>query len=630
MTKRIAEFDLWRPGYGGAVVSILLAGTTALASVFEDEALTIPAENPQTLDAMTQEGGVRYGKFAKPLYTGQSYFLLIDGIENSGIVRPAFSSLDGEDAGAAVITAPGSSYPVKLSDLAGRSVNVANYGDFVEGSSGVAATNTATLNLAIAALTNGGEVHIPAGTYKINGTSLPEGVILVGDSRESTVLQSVLGAISFTVIGNRAGFKDITLDGNSLSSNSVGVSSTGNDEIIFSSVMIRRFETGIHFIGGKGHVWRDFSIENVVFGALLHGDTDTGGGGSGNGDKFEDLIWSGGVVSVASSVGVEMSYEDTVCHNLLLESVGFENCLGVALVLNGCQNVKMDSCWWKGNTVNADVHDDSLVLTSDKDYLNDICNIVFASGRMEDGEFIVNGTLENFVVSDMKLEGVTFNLVGPLKNYLIVQDCFEDAEVIITGDTTRFLRTTTTLSGTSFGLTTSNTAVKAWGISLEPGQIVYLEGKVIGRGRNTANRAIYHIAVGAYMLGATLNYEAQSANFTVGELITGQTSGATARVQADTDSGTTGALTLTDIQGTFIDGEIIVDGATGSARVNGAISVPVAALDTVGVVSLRTAYESDTDWAATFVVNQQEVELRVTGDTNQTVEWTVDVDVVSN
>lgn len=70
----------------------------------------------------------------------------------------------------------------------------------------------------------------------------------------------------------------------------------------------------------------------------------------------------------------------------------------------------------------------------------------------------------------------------------------------------------------------------------------------------------------------TLAYDAQTGNFTLGLTITGGTSGATAVIVKDTDSGTTGTLTLKTISGTFSDNEIITDTSTGSATVNGTLT----------------------------------------------------------
>ncbi|WP_434733762.1 hypothetical protein NL154_05690 [Rhizobium sp. YTUHZ044] len=65
-----------------------------------------------------------------------------------------------------------------------------------------------------------------------------------------------------------------------------------------------------------------------------------------------------------------------------------------------------------------------------------------------------------------------------------------------------------------------------------------------------------------------LNFDAQTANFTVGATVTGGTSGATGVIQSQVDSGTTGYLILGNITGTFVDNEIVAGGG-GSATVNG-------------------------------------------------------------
>lgn len=621
MTKRIAEFDLWRPGYGGAVVSVYLAGTTTLASIYTDEDLTVAADNPQTLSSRSDPDGTNSGKFAAPVYVGTSYYLSIDGIENTGIIRPGLSDLAGEDSSEAEITASGSGYALSLEDFAALSVNVAAYGAFVAGSGGVAATNTATMELAIAALANGGEVIVPAGTYKVNSFEVPEGVVIRGAGREATTLQSILGAVSFTLVGDRAGFRDITLDGSSLSTDSIGVKATAKNETVFNSVMIRRFETGMHFLGGKGHVWNDLSIENTETGAKLHGDDSA----------FEDLIWVGGLVSVATTIGVSLSYEDAVCHNITLAGVGFELCTGTALDINGAQSIELIGYWFDGNTKDVNIQDDTATLTPATSANNDVINVRFIGGRFDGGEFEVTGTCRDVVIQNSKIEDVDFTLSTPLTNFLILQDCFEDSDVTISGESTKLLRLTTSNDGASFGVTTTNSATKAWSIALEPGQMVFLEGKVIGKGRNVAQRGIYHISAGAYRVGSALAYDTQTANFTAGATVTGASSGATARIQADADGGATGTLTLIDITGAFIDNEIITDnnGTPGSATVNGTLTPTGAVVDGSGVTALRTAYETNANWAASFVANGNEIELRVTGDTSQTVEWTVHVDVVS-
>lgn len=74
-----------------------------------------------------------------------------------------------------------------------------------------------------------------------------------------------------------------------------------------------------------------------------------------------------------------------------------------------------------------------------------------------------------------------------------------------------------------------------------------------------------------YRITRTLDYDTQTGNFTVGDVITGATSGATAVILEDNDAGATGTLTLGTIDGVFVAGEIITDTATGSASVNGTL-----------------------------------------------------------
>jgi hypothetical protein len=68
---------------------------------------------------------------------------------------------------------------------------------------------------------------------------------------------------------------------------------------------------------------------------------------------------------------------------------------------------------------------------------------------------------------------------------------------------------------------------------------------------------------------ATLAYDAQTANFTVGATLTGGTSGATAMIKKDSDNETTGTLTIKNISGTFQNDEVITGSSGGSATANG-------------------------------------------------------------
>ncbi|NCN28301.1 hypothetical protein GW915_12095 [bacterium] len=77
-----------------------------------------------------------------------------------------------------------------------------------------------------------------------------------------------------------------------------------------------------------------------------------------------------------------------------------------------------------------------------------------------------------------------------------------------------------------------------------------------------------------------LLYDAETATFTtLAQIITGGTSGAKAELVAVTDWGTTGVLTLRDVQGTFQDNETITGSNEGSATVNGTIGDTYLAYD---------------------------------------------------
>jgi hypothetical protein len=87
------------------------------------------------------------------------------------------------------------------------------------------------------------------------------------------------------------------------------------------------------------------------------------------------------------------------------------------------------------------------------------------------------------------------------------------------------------------------------------------------------------VALGGAAAVATLPYDTQTVNYIVNDVLTGGTSGAVALIQADSDSGATGTLTLQILSGTFQDNETITGGLQGSALVNGTASFLYAAND---------------------------------------------------
>ena len=129
--------------------------------------------------------------------------------------------------------------------------------------------------------------------------------------------------------------------------------------------------------------------------------------------------------------------------------------------------------------------------------------------------------------------------------------------------------------------------------------------------------------------GSTLAYDAQTANFTLGAVLTGGTSGATARIIADSDSGATGTLTVKNIIGIFADNEALTDSSGGAATCNGTLTAQNAAL--LGSTNqMATAVETVAGYTADFAVAAGNVEVNVTGAAAATIDWIVAASVTVN
>ena len=612
---RIAEFDLWRPGYAGAIVTVFVAGTTARASLFSDEGLQVAIANPQTLDTMAL-GGTLYGKFLSTVYTSSPYELDIDG-QQTGIERPPLTNIVGQDASAAIVTATGGSVAHTLADISARVVYANDHGALGTSSAVNHATLTAAIGVASAA--GAGVVVIPGGSFPFTALTLPGGVVLRGEGRGSTVLQCQSQGDCITIGGDRAGLRMLTLDGIDLQANSVGVFSKANNETIFDDVLVKRFNTGLYAKGGRRAQWQDLSIENCATGAKLHGDSDSGGGA--DGDQYRDNTWQGGLISLCTGVGIDLSYEDRKCIHNFFNDIGFEDNTGTALRVYGARYTHTDNSWWSGNTVALSVQDDTDMTVDD----NTVIGLHLQGGGITGGEISFEDTCQDVIIEKMALSDVDFTLTTP-GNAILVLDCTEDPLVTISGDGTKFTRWRSTLKGEAAGQTTDASATKAWSIRLDPGQVGLLEAKVCAVRRDGITGAVYHKAVKVKRPGSTLAYDTQVANFTVGEILTGTNSGATALITADTDSGATGTLTLREIAGAFENNEQITDPQGGDALANGTLSAQDVVIDQAD--TLGTDDEDVVGWDAVFVANVAEIELRVTGAASTIVDWIVHVETV--
>ena len=625
MSVRLEEFDVWRPGYGNASVSVFIGGTSTLASIFTDQALTQAASNPQTLLEL-EEDGVSFGKWAQPLYVGQPYYLEINSVDQTGVVGVPLTTLQGEDASEATVVPTGSSVPSALEDLVAQTVNVNVYGQFLPvGAPGASASNnTATLNLAIAdaAARGGAFVVVPAGAYQITSVILAAKCVLVGQGRDSTSLQSLVAGAVVTIGGTRAGLAHLNLNGVSQVNNSIGLYALLQEMTVMEDVLIQNFDTGVELVGGSIHTWRDFYISNCVTGFAGYGSSNGQAGGPGGGGPFEYFSWDGGFVQFCSGTGILIEGLDELCDHNAFGNIAFNSNTGIAFAANGARATLLKSCSWNGNTTDLSIADGSPL---NAEGTNTTIGFECQDGAFIDGAINLYNTLQNVAFRRCEFTNITFNLNAPANNVLL-QDCRQIDGVSFAGASQAVISSYTYNRGATVGLTTGNTDTTAWRQVLQSGQVVFLEATAVGRCRNNVDVIGIRSICAAYCSGATLAYSSNTASFTAGNVLTGQTSGATARITVVTASGSAGTLTLQDIDGTFNPSEIITDSGGGSATTNGAI-----APGTVTVATPTNQYVTRTDanWVIAFAASGQDVIVNVTGDTSMNVEWFVDVEVLS-
>ncbi len=621
---RVADglFDVWQASYANAEVEVIVAGTTStLASLYTDEALTTPADNPQTL-LQYEVGSLNYGKFSVPLYTGQAHFLRINSTDETGIFRPPLTDLSDEDASDADVTPTGGTVATPLEELLARQVWAEDYGAI----GGSSSTNDATLTAAIGAASarGGGAVMIPDGTIPFVDLSLPANVILVGAGRGVTTLQSTTAGKVITVTGDAAGLMNLTLDGVSLQSGSVGVYSVNKNELRLLDVEIKRFDTGLEQRGAARNCFRQLFISTCATGALLRGDLDTGNGSGGA--EARGNSWLGGKVYACTTVGVELRYVDKIVEGNVIEGVGFDSNTGTGLKINGARLTRTPGCWYSGNTTDIAITDGSDTSRADE---NEVIGFIHEGGYVSGGNSTFTGRCQDVIFVGVNWYNSPTMTLTTMRNNIVAIDCVEDSTVTLTGaDAVRWLRQQRSLGqrpGATV-VTTDTTVTPAFRYTMDYGSAAMLRATVVGRSRNGTDYGVYHIGQGANRPGSTLAYQTQTANFTVGDIITGATSGAKARVIADSDSGATGTLTLKDITKEFTNGEVITGASSGSAVVNGTLSHQNAAL-LGSQTEIQTAVEADSAWAVAFAVSGGEVRVTVTGNSSDTIEWACHVEV---
>lgn len=621
-SQRVHEFDVWRPNYGGAEVTVLIAGTTTPASCFSDPALTVGLSNPITLLSTTDANGIEYGKFQTPVYVGVPYQLVIDDADTTGIERLPLYDLAGVDASTATVQSARGSADVALSTWLDTPIRSQAFGTL----GAVSATNTSIIAAAVAAAAaqGGGSVMLPAGNYPFTTLTLPQGVILKGEGRLATTLRSVEAQTVITLGGDYAGLEDLTLDGVSLIAGSNGLAGVGIDGVTIRRVTIKRFDRGMFFKGGAQHRYEALTVSGCNKGAELRGDNDAGG--SGLGGPMIDTFWLGGIVELNTAFGLILSYEDAGCVGSLIQAVQFTQNVGPALDINGARQTRLLGCRWTNNIKNMDVRDDS---DTSQAAFNTVKQLHVTDAAMLGGEVKIDGTAEDVQFRGVDFSDVDFNLNIPQRPIALI-DCTEDSLVTSTGATEKLSRRTLSNPGEFPGVTTDATATTAWSRSLEPGEIVRMRVRALANQRNGQDFGSYELVATASRPGATISYDTAPVAPVVGTIVTGAVSGATARIIAVSHAGTTGTLTLRSISGVFQVSETCNTSDGKTLRVTVGLSSPASTVNATDNVGTQHESAGATAWAIAVNATGSLVRVQVTGEAAKIIEWLVMVDLVRN
>lgn len=617
---RIAEFDTWRPSYGGMQVEVLIADTTDRATLYSDPFLAVEVQNPQVLLSMTDDAGVVYGKFEHPIYTNVPYRLLIDQTDNGGIARPPIVTLAGEDASLALVASERGNYPRTLESIVDQAIYAAMFGPI--GDNVGTAVSTATLAAAIgaAAAQGGGYVLLPSGTIEIEALTLAQGVRLRGQGQSATTLVCRDAEAVITLDGDGAGLEALTLDGQITRSGSIGVHGHDVAEPWMNDVLVKRFDIGISLQGTSSLVWHNVSVSDCRIGCELLGDSDSSG--DGDGAEIANVTMVGGSASLCTEAGLQLKFVDLPVREIIIQGFGFVSNVGPGLKMIGARGITSENCYWTGNTAAISIMDGADANYSD---LNTTQRITIRGGQINAGTVTFDGSCRNVIFDGVSIVNVDFVLEVP-EVPIVLRNCIEDADTTSTGDTKKLARQSTFDHGEWTGITTDATATVAWQQEIGSGEIGLFTARAVGVARNAVTYGVFWVVAGCARPGAVLNFNLQTGNYTAGNVVTGASSGASARIQAVTQSAGSGNMTLRDITGTFISGELLTDTSTGSARVSGSISTSAVALDATGSVPVRADTITGTGWDVAFYVSGSMMQLKVTGEVSVTIDWTVHVE----
>lgn len=620
---RIREFDTWRPGYGGAAVEAVQAGTTLLAPLFSDPFLTAPVANPQTLLSMTDVNGHTYGKWSAPVYTYVPVVLFINQTDGTGIEQPPLISLAGSDASFANVMSARGGYPVTIQAFLDRDVDATLVGPLTAAAGAAQCNATLAAAIGIAAAQGGGDVLLPPISIPFLNLTLPTGVVLRGKGKGVTTIYSTQAVTPLiTLGGDGAGLAGLTLDGLDVPPQSIGVMGIGRISPVLEGVIIQRVEAGIRFRGVRQAIWHDLTVANCTFGVNLRGDLDAPLSTAGS--ETSDVLWEGGEIALCTTYGLCTEFFDAPVRDVSIKNVLFAGNTGDAWRNLGGRGISFEGCQWISNISDMAISDGTnLAFIA----LNTTSRIRVDGGTINSGKLTFNQTCFDIQFRDVNFVNANFVLSVPL-NPIVLVDCIRDGQTTATGVATLLQSKNTTDVGKVSGITTDSNPIAAWTQTVPPGEALLVSAKVIARRRDGNGWAIFWPMAGARRSGTSLPFVGATGNFTVGLVITGQTTGASARVMVVTQAGATGTLILRDVAGTFINGEVVADTNVGVGTFSGALVPGITALDG-GTIQLRPGVVTNgTGWTAAFAAIGANLVLNVQGEASAIIEWTALVDAL--
>ena len=218
------------------------------------------------------------------------------------------------------------------------------------------------------------------------------------------------------------------------------------------------------------------------------------------------------------------------------------------LFSRGGQDAKHTVAGITGFTASSHFHDDVHIVGYDSTN-----GVVSAIDVVADTEIVIKSTLTNAPTDIIRYGEFMFVATGRTGDFLhrIERILAYDAQTV---DFTVGL----TITGGTSGAT-----AKILGDEYSGATGTLVLGDIVGIFKNNET-----ITDGA----KKIDYDNETGNFAPGLRLTGQTSGATANIIEVLDAGATGTLRLSDVVGTFQDGEVIKDTNTGSADADGVVT----------------------------------------------------------